>query len=272
MKTIGIIGIGWVGNTVKQWFVSRDHKVLCKDTNRALNYNDNIEDADVIFICVPTPSKEDGACDTSIVELVVSELSAYKGTIVIKSTVPPGTTKLLADKYSCVAMFNPEFLTEANAEKDFNKPDRQIIGITNPDDYEVAQKILSILPKAGCTMIVDAKAAEMAKYAANVFGAMKVVYSNVIYDYCAASGINYDDVKDVVGVDKRIGKSWMEIFQMDKNWRGYGGSCFPKDVKGFLKLTDNNDDKVLQAGHRFISAMREYNKTLKESCGIEEDA
>lgn len=294
---IGIIGLGMVGMPFKKYFEEKEFErgknlFLC-DKDAEKDFRDDINKADIIFICVPTPKKADGSCDTSIVESVAAKFKNSKKILVIKSTVPPGTALRLKNKYNLKIFFSPEFLTEANAWNDFIKPDRQIVGHTN--DAKFAAQLLDLLPSApffspNKNLKINASESEMGKYAANVFGAMKVAYGNIIYDFCAAlqkvflrDGIKtetrYDNVKEILANDKRIGPAWLNVHH--GNYRGYGGYCFPKDTDAFIvfakkmekRLSSKNKEEknlkiLLKSGISFLEKIRDYNAALLKSQGL----
>src|SRR3989338_10116780 len=128
---IGIIGIGMVGSPLKRYFeekgFERNKNLFCYDTDPKKGFGDDINKADIIFICVPSPRNSDGSCNADIVEDTVRKFHKNKKVLVVKSTVEPGTVARLQKKYDCSLLFNPEFLTEARAWEDFIRPDRQII-------------------------------------------------------------------------------------------------------------------------------------------------
>ena len=141
--------------------------------------------------------------------------------IVIKSTVLPGTTFKLQEKYiQHRFLFNPEFLTEKNAFDDLMKPDRQILGYT-PQSKKTAEDILRILPRADFEKVMLATEAEMVKYFGNTFLATKVVFANQIYDLCEKLGINYEMVRKAAAADKRIGETHFDVWH--EGYRGYQG-------------------------------------------------
>ncbi len=236
-QKVGIIGLGFVGSSVYHWF---KHKLNDKvelfsyDKYKNIGSIKEINKADIIFICVPTPFHEDanGYDDSAVIESL-KILSGPK-IVVIKSTILPGST----EKYQKLfpkhkILFNPEFLVAKTAVKDFLKPNRQIIGYTNKSKND-AQNILNILPPAPFIRIVPATEAETIKYFGNAFLSTKVIFANQIYSLCEKLGINYDIVKESAAVDPRIGHSHLDIF-LD-GYRGYRGACFPKDMKAFIGL------------------------------------
>ncbi len=193
--------------------------------------------SEIIFLCVGTPAQDDGSADLSQIEDAVIQIfrnvNSYK-LIVEKSTVPVNTHKLikwLANRYGGKSEFidvasNPEFLREGKALYDFLNPDRIIIGV----ETEKAKKLLLELyekidaPK----LVVKPATAETIKYTANAFLAMKISFINMIADFCEKTGADVEEVALGIGFDKRIGKDFL------KAGIGYGGSCFPKDLKAFI--------------------------------------
>lgn len=231
---IGIIGIGTVGRVVKYWFEKEKYPLFLYDKYKKIGSPEEINKAEVIFICVPTPFHEKGAGydDTA----VIKSLKILSGSkiAVIKSTILPGSTERFQREFpKHKILFNPEFLRHKTALKDFLHPNRQIIGFTSKSK-KVAKKILNILPKAPYQRIIPSKEAEMAKYFGNCFLAMRVIFGNQIYDLCQVLGINYDLVKDVAGYDPRIGHSHFDIFK--DGYRGYNGPCLDKDLKALIQF------------------------------------
>ena len=229
MKKIGIMGVGMVGGAVARIF----DKPLVYDPHKGIGSLEEINQADVVFICVPTPYDEErGGFDLSIVEEAIGNLKDGK-IIVIKSTIVPGTTESFQEKYPQHRfLFNPEFLTEVTADQDMRYPDRQIVGYTDKS-YSVAGELMQILPMAPFERMMPATEAEMVKYFGNTWFATKVVFANQMYDICKALGINYDSVKDAAAADKRIGRSHLVV--LHKGYRGYGGKCLPKDTRALIQ-------------------------------------
>jgi len=288
MNKIGIIGTGYVGLTTGVALASLGHKVICVDKdkekmnnlNRGIipiyepgledllnTYKANIEftsdfsriiqKSEIIFICVGTPSKEDGSIDMSYFREAVTEiaklLNDYK-IIVNKSTVPVGTgdwVKKEIGKYykgGFSVVSNPEFLREGSALKDFLEPDRVVIGVEDERSKEIMLEIYSKIdaPK----LITDIRSAEMIKYAANAFLAMKISFINEIANICEKVGADVKKVAEGIGLDKRIGPYFLNA------GIGYGGSCFPKDIDGLLMIANNHnyDFKLLKA----VAEVNEY--------------
>lgn len=293
---IGIIGAGgMVGGPHKRWFeekkgYQRGVNLFCYDTNPALGLFDDVNKADGIFVAVPTPPNPDGSCNISIVESVVSSLKEEK-IVVIKSTVPPGTTEDLQKKFSQHKfLFNPEFLTESQAWEDFLKPIRQIVGYTERSK-DAALTVLNLLPQAyyqspwiASTYQVrghTATEAEMIKYYSNVFGATTVSVANMFCDACdglrsLGYQINYENVKDAIGADPRIGPAWKDVNH--GSYRGFGGYCFPKDLNAFrifmgelAQKTKGARKGLLFKTFSILSSLWDYNAELLRSQNLTVD-
>jgi UDPglucose 6-dehydrogenase len=217
-----------------------------------------VNEASTVFVCVPTPYTTGRGFDDGCLLDAVASLSASK-TIVIKSTVLPGTTDLLQSRYPRHRlMFNPEFLREATANQDFLHPDRQIVGCAANASEADAAAVMAMLPRAPFERICGAAEAEMAKYVANSFLAVKVSFANEIFDLCDRMRIDYADVRDIAAADERIGASHMDV--LDGGYRGYGGKCLPKDTKSLLDLA-----RSLRIDLRVLAAADAVNAELLPS-------
>ena len=242
---IGIVGQGYVGTAVKEVF-SKHYGVetydLVKDKCSVDYLEDIVELTNIIFICVPTPMKKDGSCDTSIVEAVVKDINDMvvsrnvSGRIVaIKSTIPPGTTnRLNKECHNISVIFNPEFLTEANFIDDFKNQNRIIIGGERPSTTKLRQVYSLAFPNAKIVK-TGSITAEMVKYFTNTFLATKVSFANEMYQICGRLGIDYDKVVEYSTYDERLGKSHWAVPGPDGHY-GFGGSCFPKDINALIHL------------------------------------
>jgi UDPglucose 6-dehydrogenase len=228
---IGLIGVGMVGTQVKDWFERNGDKIFVYDKDKGLGSMIEVNQADIIFVCVPTPYSGD-EYDLSILEEVISNIDDNK-TVVIKSTVNPGTTDYFQQKYpNKVFMFNPEFLTEATARNDFFNPDMQILGVPH-QGYALANEILSLLPRAPYTSIVSPVDAEWIKKIRNAFYSVKVIFFNEIFDIMNTCGMgDYETVRNIFTKDKMIGDSHSIIYH--KGLRGFGGKCLPKDTYSLI--------------------------------------
>lgn len=230
------MGVGWVGGAVARHFDDAGFAPFRYDPPKGLGSADDLAAADVIFVCLPTPFDERaGGFDLSYVRAGVAAIPGSK-TVVIKSTVLPGTTETLQKEFPRHRfLFNPEFLRQATADEDFRRPDRQIVGATAEGAAD-AERVLALLPPAPFTRVIGATEAETVKYFGNCFLAMKVVFANQVFDVCDKLGVAYDVVKDCAAADPRIGASHLQV--LHDGYRGYGGSCFPKDMRAFIQLGD----------------------------------
>ena len=251
MKRIGIVGQGYVGTAVKTVF-EKHYDVETYDLVQKCtcdSISDLVNKTDIIFVCVPTPMKKDGSCDTSIVESVVRdidyELGGWVGKeqtiIAIKSTIPPGTTTELNKKYqhSRGIVFNPEFLTEANFIEDFKNQNRIIIGGPRPATTILRQVYSLVFPDVTIVK-TGSKTAEMVKYFTNTFLATKVSFANEMKQICDKIDIDYDKVVEYSIYDERLGKSHWAVPGPDGHY-GFGGSCFPKDINALIHLAGQLD-------------------------------
>ena len=230
---IGIVGLGTVGRAVQFWFRKCQFPLFFYDKYKEIGSFKVVNNADIIFLCVPTPYKEKTGYDDSAIFETLEQLEREK-IVVIKSTILPGRTEFFQKQFpELKILFNPEFLREKTAIEDFLNPERQIVGYTEKS-RDVAPTILDLLPNAPYKKILPAKEAEMIKYAGNVFLATKVIFANQIYDLCQVLKINYELVKEGLGYDKRIGHSHLDILK--DGYRGYLGACLPKDLKSLLQL------------------------------------
>ena len=233
---IGIMGVGMVGGALERYFLKEGVVPFIYDKYKNRGSLEEVNQADVIFIAVPTPYNEaTNDFDLSYVETAMGNIAGEK-IIVIKSTVLPGTTESLQKKFTQhKLLFNPEFLTEQTAEQDMSFPDRQIVGYT-AQSFNVAGTILRLMPLAPFERIMPASEAEMVKYFGNTWFSVKVVFANQIYDLCQKLGIDYDTVRDGASADKRIGPSHLNVWH--KSYRGYGGACLQKDTRSLIALGD----------------------------------
>jgi len=202
---------------------------------------EGVRDSEVIFIAVPTPPRPDGSVDMSFVEKVAREiagaLTGYR-IVVDKSTVPVKTGERVAEtirrynkeKIEVDVVSNPEFLREGCAVQDLMQPDRVVIGVTSERPVAKMKEIYE--PFRAPIIVTDINSAEMIKHACNSFLALKISYANALAVLCEASGANIDDVVHGMGLDKRIGRAFLNA------GLGYGGSCFPKDISAFIHIAN----------------------------------
>jgi len=217
------------------------------------NIQEGIQHGKVIFLALPTPPNEDGSADLKYVlqtaDVIGRHITEYK-VIVDKSTVPVGTgekVKNAVAQHTSVpfdVVSNPEFLKEGVAIEDFMKPERVVIGAESEKAFKIMQELYEPFLRSGNPLIeMDIRSAELTKYAANAFLAMKISFMNEIANLCTILGADVDNIRKGIGTDSRIGKRF--IFP----GIGYGGSCFPKDVQALHKTAQENnyDFQILNA-------------------------
>jgi len=269
-----IIGTGYVGLVTGTCFAEVGHHVICVDNNEAkvkvlraggipiyepgleelvkknvaadrlqftTSTREGVEKSDVVFIAVPTPPQPDGSVDLSYIEGVAREIAgamtSYK-IVVDKSTVPVKTGEKVGEtiKRYCKAkvdfdvVSNPEFLREGFAVEDLMKPDRIVIGTSSQRPVPAMREIYE--PFNAPIIVTDINSAELIKHAANSFLALKISYINAVANICEASGANVEEVANGMGMDARIGRRFLNA------GIGFGGSCFPKDLSAFIKISE----------------------------------
>ncbi len=241
-----------------------DRNIKAERLRFTTSLDEGLEHGDIIFLALPTPEDEDGSADLSYVlnvsEEIGKKIKQYR-VIVDKSTVPVGTAEkvhaVIAQNASCDfdVVSNPEFLREGFAVDDFMKPERIVVGSSSDRATAMMQKLYSPFVRSGNPiLIMDEKSAELTKYAANSFLATKITFMNEIANYCEKVGADVDKVRVGMGTDSRIGKRF--LFP----GIGYGGSCFPKDVKALHKAGKDQqyDFKILNA----VIEVNDYQKTV----------
>ena len=204
---------------------------------------DGVDHSQIVFIAVPTPPQKDGSVDLSFIERVAREIAGvlkkdqYR-VIVDKSTVPVKTGEKVTDtikRYNTGADFdvvsNPEFLREGCAVPDLMKPDRIVIGGNSDRGLALMKKVYE--PFNAPILVTDINSAELIKHAANSFLALKISYINAVSAICEASGADVEKVADGIGMDRRIGRNFLNA------GLGYGGSCFPKDIAAFIAISED---------------------------------
>jgi len=236
MKTLGIIGQGFVGTAVfeglKEHYIIETYDISKESTCKSLD--EIYGKSEVLFLCLPTPMDINGSCHLGIIEPVLKELNSFgKKIIIVKSTIPPGTTEKWNSEYKNLdIVFNPEFLTEANSIEDFKNQNRIIIGGPRPASTKVRRLFKKAFPRVAIIK-TSSTIAEMVKYFTNCFLATKVSFANEMYEISKALDIDYDKVIEYAQYDTRIGNSHLEVPGPDGDF-GYGGHCFPKDVRALI--------------------------------------
>lgn len=285
--TVGSVGYGFIGNAVVELFRPHAKCILVYDKQKCEDISHGsvrqplpnvwlyggiegvVKLSEIIFVAVPTPMKPSGECHTEIVESVLQDIqnaaikvgrSLDDFVVVLKSTVPPGFTRRMQDRYALRLVFSPEFLTEANAVKDFKSVNRVLLGGEFEDAQVVFKYFEGVWPGRqpetwtdhpdGPVAIVHCspEEAEMTKLSANAHLTARVMVSNEIYLICQKLGVGYDAVKMLTQLDRRIGTSHMDVPGPDGH-AGYGGHCFMKDIQNLA----------------FIS--RQLGCSAKRSCG-----
>jgi len=266
-----------VGAPLKRYFEEeknyrRGEDLFLYDIDPKKGYFDDTNLADIIFISVPTPRSPEGSANLSAVE---SALRTIKGDkiIVIKSTVPPGTTELFQKQHPRhKILFNPEFLTEKKAWEDFIKPDRQIVGFT-AQSLDAASVVLSLLPKAPFMspwgfntyrpIKITATEAEIIKYGGNVHFSRKINFANLLAILSEKLGADYENIRIGMAADYRIGDSHLDVNH--GGYRGFGGYCFPKDLDAFVSHLDSHS---LAECAGLLKKDREFNEALLVKQGL----
>ncbi len=275
---IGFVGQGFIGKNYADDFEKRGFTVTRYAMEEPYRQNkEKIKACDIVFIAVPTPTTTDGY-DYSIIEKVLPLIG--KGKIaVIKSTMLPGTTEELQKLFPDIFVFHsPEFLREKTASYDAAHPDRNIIGVPveNSKTRDAAKKVLSVLPKAPFEAVLSSAEAELVKYGGNDFFYVKVVYINMLYDVAKKLGCRWQQVRDAMMADPRIGPSHMDpvhksghLTDTDEGGRGAGGHCFIKDFAAFTLLYEKlvGDKTGIDVLHAFV----EKNNELLRASGKDLD-
>ena len=307
---ITIIGTGYVGLVTGACFAEVGHQVICVDNNEEkvkllqsggipiyepgledlvkknvaegrLNFTEStpggVRNSDVIFIAVPTPPQPDGSVDLSFIERVARDIAGamdgYK-IVVDKSTVPVNTGDKVAEtikRYNKAGVdfdvvSNPEFLREGFAVEDLMQPDRVVVGVRSHRPVAAMKEIYE--PFKAPIIVTDINSAELIKHAANSFLALKISYINAVSVICEASGANVQEVANGIGMDERIGRRFLNASL------GFGGSCFPKDLSAFIKISEElgYDFKLLkEVQHINTDQMERFAKKIADTLWVLKD-
>jgi UDPglucose 6-dehydrogenase len=254
---IGILGLGVVGGAVYNGLYELGHEMNFFDPVKKESKFEDVLNTEICFICVPTPPNEEGFCDVTIVEDSIEKLNEnkYEGIAVVKSTVTPGTTQELADKYPNLKIaFVPEFLRERCALIDFiENHDLCIIGTDSEECYNAIKKAHGNYPRN--FKKVTRTEAEIVKYYNNVYNATLVTLANSFYEVCKALDSSYSEVKNCLVLRDHINDFYL---QCNENFRGFGGVCLPKDTLAIAKLVEKLDIDV-----KFFKTILEENDKYK---------
>lgn len=238
MPKIGIVGLGFVGTAIRLAFEDQSFRIVCVDVDPQKSdgtYAD-LNDCEAVFVCVPSPSKENGECDTSILNSVLYLLKDYKNVIISKTTAPPQFYEKMQSVYPNLVHV-PEFLTAANASKDFIQQTNLIVGGSVSAYQREAERILKAVQPIKNTAFCSIGEAALAKYTINTFLATKVVFMNEMAALAKAHGYDWQKMQVLVDTDERIGKSHMQVPGPDGQY-GFGGMCFPKDTNALSKYAN----------------------------------
>ena len=238
---IGLIGCGAVGSACKYGFEKLGHIVKPFDIKWPETKIQDVIDTEIVFIVVPTPSNPDGSCNTNIVEKSVKELSDlnYKGVVCVKSTVKPGTTQKLIEKYKNLnsISFVPEFLRERCAIADFTENHELLVIGTH--DMEAFSKIVDChgsFPKA--VKKVSPTEAELLKYMHNTINSTRIIFANTYYEICKKLNADYTTIKNCLLMTTKLPNLYLDV---NDSFRGYGGVCLPKDTDAMNSLVHELD-------------------------------
>lgn len=269
---LGVVGGGFVGGTCYKVFSQlegADVRLYDKNPDRSKNTIEEVAECDFVFVAVPTPmDMETGECHTNIVEKVCAEIRKHSKdcVIVIKSTVPPGTTERVDFNHGNV-LFSPEFLTEASPYEDFCTLGYQIVGVPTVASQSLADDLANIFYQAHIQGIINSpkvytihsRAAELVKYTRNTYLATRLSFFNEIKQIAEALEIPYDIVRFYAGLDSRVGQHYNKVVKDNEGW---GKSCLPKDINAliFAAKSVGVDPKILEASWRKNLEVRPLDK------------
>jgi len=271
MSKVGVIGNGFVGSALISGFALAVETIYVYDKNEQISnatLRKTVKDSSIIFICLPTPMNMSGECDLDIINSVLKDIvnldcNLFDKIFVIKSTVPPGTTQQLSDKYNKLKfVFNPEFLTERTARLDFINTSRIVLGGATKD----TEKIESLYRlKFPYTKIIktDFETAEMIKYMANCFFSTKISFMNEMKQIAEAANVDWETAKEGLMSDGRVGNSHVNVPGHDGS-HGFGGKCFPKDINALIHKAEELgiEPLVLKAAWKKNLEVREVHDWL----------
>jgi UDPglucose 6-dehydrogenase len=255
MDKIGIVGLGFVGGAIKNAFdeyMFSGTDLVCVDPFKGLPTTiADLKDCSGVFVCVPTPQDDDGTCDTSPLESVLTQLADinYQGVIISKCTAPADVYERLNDMYPNL-VHAPEFLTAAKANQDYINGTFCIIGGKVSAYVREAERIIRMSQHNLKDNVRHCSIGEasLAKYTINCFMSTKVIFMNEMYALATKMGFDYKLIASMVTMDPRFGNSHMQVPGPDGSF-GFGGACFPKDTSALLKVAEQQgvDMQVLDA-------------------------
>jgi UDPglucose 6-dehydrogenase len=277
---VGIVGQGFVGTAMRAYFERHEFKVISYDKYQpaSLGLEEVVKNSHIIFVCVPTPMRQTGECYTGIPQEVFSDIARVAQeigrptdsfVICLKSTVPPGFTDSMREKYPNMRItFSPEFLMEKTASQDMINANRILCG-GSPEDTAVVLQFFLVADKRrvdeGKVILVQcpAKSAEMAKLMTNGLLFTKVVFCNEIHELCKKMEIDYAEVRWLTVLDQRIGASHTQVPGPD-GFLGAGGHCFPKDMHNLKFVAEN-----VGMPEKLFSAVLSRNNEVREEADWE---
>jgi UDPglucose 6-dehydrogenase len=245
MKKIGIVGVGFVGGALNRLLKSEFEIFLYDPAKKTSCTKNEINNCDVIFLCVPTPF--DWSINDYNYSAIYQSFSWIRqgALVVLKSTVQPGFCRRISNQYDHKIVFNPEFLRERSADRDMKGADRVLLGGDRKDCLRVSKIYKKVYPSWVKYIYCSWESAELAKIATNAYLACKVSFCNELNDFCSKSDISYEEFCKVWLSDKRIGNSHTSISDQG----GFGGSCFPKDLNALITKmkVSKTDPTMLEA-------------------------
>lgn len=254
---IGIIGLGIVGSAIKTAFGQVGHLIFSYDKKDTTTSIHGLMDTDCIFVCVPTDTVNQ-KCDVSQVIDVVAKISknSYKGLVIIKSTVEPGTTQSLIDLYPLLRVcFVPEFLRQDHAVDDLTQDHQTlIVGTWSQEDFQFVTKLHSTYSEYA--KMITPTEAELTKYFVNVYNCLRIVFANNFYKVCNHFGADYNKVLASAVTRPAVGHD--HYLACDKDMQGYSGKCLPKDIAAFQSVLTQIDPNI----ELFKSIMKDNEKYL----------
>lgn len=256
---VGIIGKGIVGGAIANATAQdADLYIVDSDPEKGTHTYEDLFECDGVFVCTPTPQSADGKCDTSILLSVLDKLKGYKGVIISKSTAPIDVyTKLSAEYPNLV--HSPEFLTEANANRDYIDGTFAFIGGKIPAFQREAERLIRLgQPYLNIVAYCSIGEAALAKYTINTFLATKVSFMNEIFALANKTNCDFNTVMSLVKTDNRIGRSHMQVPGPDGKM-GFGGMCFPKDTAALSKFAEEQGVTL-----SVLNAAIKSNKSLRD--------
>jgi len=233
---IGIVGAGYVGGAIARAYEDTSAEIICVDAdpNKSTGTYQDLMECEAVFVCVPSPSKDNGECDTSILNSVLYLLKDYKNVIISKTTATPDFYQRIQEVYPNLVHV-PEFLTAANAVHDFLTQEHVIIGGAVLAYQREAERILKFVQPIKVAAYTSIGEAALVKYVINSFLATKVVFMNEMYELADDLGYDWRKISVLLMSDSRLGGSHMAVPGPDGQF-GFGGACFPKDTDALIKF------------------------------------